>query len=252
MALFLMTLLLLLVGCATFPTAPLNMSKLTVYERMVNSVVVLPGCTGLVLKNDKGDVVVLTAAHCVRHHRIEPKAVPATIPAVVPQETYRPILITAELVKGKEMPSCFGIVGSVSNSRDLAIIRATKCKLPTAVAVLAQRQPRWGDTIYAVGHPLSSSYVLTKGIVSRPLTMYGDDNYLLLSAPVVFGNSGGPCFNAKGEVIGLVTGVGAVRIKMVDGRSVPLWAPVTHLGLAVPLDDIRQFLKVGGFPELAK
>lgn len=240
-ALFLVALLLLMAGCATFPAAPLDMSRLTLHERMVNSVVVLPGCAGTVLRNDGREVVVLTAAHCVRSRRMVPETVPAT---------YLPVPITAEL--GGRMASCLGVVGSVSLPRDLAIIRATGCDLPTAVAVLARKPPELGGTVYAVGHPLSSSYVLTKGIASRLAVVYDGDTYMLLSAPVVFGNSGGPCFNARGEMVGLVKGFRAVSVKMADGKALPFWAPVTHLGLAIPLDDVRRFLVAGGFPDLAK
>lgn len=227
-------------GCATFPASPLNMAKLTVFERMVNSVVILPGCTGIVLENNGKDSVILTAAHCVRRFKV---ALPDG------KEVLFPIPVGTGLAKDA---LCLGKIGSVATARDLAIITVEKCELPTTVAPLAKSPPKFGDVAYAVGHPLSSNYVLTKGIVSRPITMYDDSKYLLVSAPIVFGNSGGPCFNRSGELIGVVTEVGAVKVRMEDGKSFPLWAPVSHLGLAVPLDEVKQFLKVAGFARLAK
>jgi hypothetical protein len=239
---------LMLGSCASFPVAPLNMAKLTVFERMANSVVVLPGCTGIVLRNDGQNIVVLTAAHCVRRFRIQPPAASTAAPPV--QDSYLPVPVGADL-NGKETV-CIGVVGSVSSARDLAIITAAKCKLPTAVAVLAKSAPKLGETVYAVGHPAASNYVLTKGIVSRPLTLFNETRYMLISAPIIFGNSGGPAFNARGEVVGVNTDVAATRVRMDDGRPFPLWAAISHLGLAVPLDDVKQFLRVARFPELAR
>jgi S1-C subfamily serine protease len=227
-------------GCVKYPAVPINMAKLTVFERMVNSVVVLPGCTGIVLKNEGKSAVILTAAHCVR--RFQTKLPDG-------KEIYLPVPVGTELNKEA---ACVGFVGNVSLSRDLAIITIEKCQLPTAVAVLAQAPPKLGEVVYAVGHPAAANYVLTKGIVSRPTIMLDATKYMLLSAPVIFGNSGGPCLNKHGEVVGVVTDVGAIRVRTEDGRPFPLYVGVTHLGLAVPLDEVKQFLKVSGFASLAR
>lgn len=239
-ALVFMVCLFLAGGCATYPIAPLDMARMSPHERMVNSVVVLPGCTGIVLRNMNKNAVILTAAHCVRRFQAKlPNGSDVTLP----------IPIGAEY--GKEAV-CIGKIGAVSRERDLALITVEKCALPTAVALLAQKPPKVGETVYAVGHPLAHSYVLTKGIVSRPEIMFDNTVYLLISAPVIFGNSGGPCFNTRGEVIGVVTDVSASHVRMEDGKPFPLWYAVPHLGMAAPLKDIKQFLRVGGFPELVR
>jgi S1-C subfamily serine protease len=227
-------------GCVRYPAAPIDMAKLTVFERMVNSVVILPGCTGIVLKNEGKSAVILTAAHCVR--RFQTKLPDG-------KDIYLPVPVSTELNKEA---ACFDTVGSVSLLRDLAIITIEKCQLPTAVSVLARTSPKLGEVVYAVGHPAAANYVLTKGIISRPITMFNDTKYMLISAPVIFGNSGGPCLNKHGEVVGVVTDVGAIRVRTEDGRSFPLYVGVTHLGLAVPLDEVKQFLKVSGFASLAR
>ncbi len=241
MSVFFVLFLMLAGGCTTtHQPMLLNTANMTIHERMVNSVVVLPGCTGIVLRNDGRNSVVLTAAHCVRRFQ-------AKLPNG--NEVTLPIPVGAEY--GKEAV-CLGKIGNVSLARDLALITVEKCALPTAVARLARKAPKVGETVYAVGHPLSHSYVLTKGIVSRPEILFEDVKYLLISAPVIFGNSGGPCFNASGEVIGVVTDVTASVVRMEDGKPIPLWYAVPHLGMAAPLEDIKQFLRVGGFPELAQ
>jgi S1-C subfamily serine protease len=193
-----------------------------------------------VLRNDGKDAVILTAAHCTK--RFQTKLPDGT-------ETTLPIPVTADL--GKEA-ACPGTLGGISLARDLAIITVEKCALPTVVAQLATAPPKLGDVAYAVGHPAAANYILTKGIISRPATMFGNTRYMLVSAPIIFGNSGGPVFNTRGEVIGVNTNVGVVKVRLGDGSTIPAYVAVPHLGLVVPLDEVKAFLRAGGFADLAK
>ena len=58
---------------------------------------------------------------------------------------------------------------------------------------------RDGDPIYVIGHPQGLRYTLSTGIVSR-----NDKNIFQISAPVSPGNSGGPMFDDKGRLAGIV------------------------------------------------
>jgi S1-C subfamily serine protease len=58
---------------------------------------------------------------------------------------------------------------------------------------------RDGDSIYVIGHPQGLRYTLSTGIVSR-----NDKNVFQISAPVSPGNSGGPMFDDKGRLAGIV------------------------------------------------
>ena len=92
-----------------------------------------------------------------------------------------------------------------------------------------------GDIVYAVGNPLGElEYTMTSGMVSaldRDITTYDADtgsyntiNMFQIDAAVNSGNSGGPVYNAKGQVIGIVTA------KYSDSG-------VEGLGFAVPIND---------------
>jgi S1-C subfamily serine protease len=56
-----------------------------------------------------------------------------------------------------------------------------------------------GDPIYVIGHPQGLRYTLSTGIVGR-----SDKTIFQISAPVSPGNSGGPMFDDKGRLAGIV------------------------------------------------
>jgi serine protease Do len=75
---------------------------------------------------------------------------------------------------------------------------------------LATAQPRIGDWVIAVGNPFGLGGTVTAGILSarnRDLGAGPYDDYLQIDAAVNRGNSGGPTFNAAGEVIGVNTAI---------------------------------------------
>ncbi len=65
---------------------------------------------------------------------------------------------------------------------------------------------RQGDFVIAIGNPLGFNSTVTTGIVSalnRDFHFTQFDDYIQTDAAINEGNSGGPLFNAKGEVIGV-------------------------------------------------
>ena len=65
-----------------------------------------------------------------------------------------------------------------------------------------------GDDIFVLGYPLTQTMgdeiKLTNGIISSRTGFQGDVSLYQMSAPVQPGNSGGPLFDYKGNVIGIV------------------------------------------------
>ena len=65
---------------------------------------------------------------------------------------------------------------------------------------------RVGDAVVAVGNPFGLGGTVTSGIVSATGREIGSgpyDDFLQIDAPINRGNSGGPTFNLKGEVVGV-------------------------------------------------
>ena len=90
-----------------------------------------------------------------------------------------------------------------------------------------------GDWVLAIGNPLGFDHTVTAGILSgrgrdvfSGRTAYGQ--FLQTDAAINFGNSGGPLYNLKGEVIGINTAIAA------GGQN---------LGFAIPSNLARNIVK---------
>lgn len=89
---------------------------------------------------------------------------------------------------------------------DLALIRVEADATLPFVTFGSSEDTRIGDWVIAVGNPFGLGGTVTAGILSargRDLNAGPFDDFLQIDAPINRGNSGGPTFNADGEVIGV-------------------------------------------------
>jgi serine protease Do len=82
-----------------------------------------------------------------------------------------------------------------------------------------------GENVFVIGHPEGLRFTLSTGIISRM-----DGNIIQISAPVSPGNSGGPVFDDKGNLVGIVT-------SMVDKHGDP---NAENLNFSVRAEALRQ------------
>ena len=61
-----------------------------------------------------------------------------------------------------------------------------------------------GEDVYAIGNSKGEGLCILEGIVSDVHRTIDGEDYIMISAPVTHGNSGGPVFNSQGELIGIV------------------------------------------------
>ncbi len=109
---------------------------------------------------------------------------------------------------------------------DVALVKMqdVKGKVPT-VALGDSDALEQGDFVLAIGSPLGFRESATFGIVSakdRQLTGSPFDDFLQTDAAINQGNSGGPLFNVKGEVIGINTAIISPQIGSGIGFAVPI------------------------------
>jgi serine protease Do len=100
------------------------------------------------------------------------------------------------------------VIGTDKKS-DLALLKITEPGSYPHVN-FSNATPRVGDWVIAVGNPFGLGGTVTAGIVSargRDIGAGPYDDFLQIDAPVNRGNSGGPTFNTKGEVVGVNTAI---------------------------------------------
>jgi len=101
------------------------------------------------------------------------------------------------------------IVGRDAKS-DLAVLKVhTDRKLPS-VGFGNSSTSRVGDWVVAIGNPFGLGGTVTAGIISargRDINAGPYDDFIQTDASINRGNSGGPMFNMKGEVIGINTAI---------------------------------------------
>src|SRR5690606_13267148 len=93
---------------------------------------------------------------------------------------------------------------------DLAILKVKSLKKLKAVSWGDSDVMRVGDWILAVGNPFGLGGTVTTGIISarqRNINAGRYDDFIQTDAPINRGNSGGPMFNMRGEVIGINTAI---------------------------------------------
>lgn len=93
------------------------------------------------------------------------------------------------------------------DSTDVALLKIKSEKPLPSVEFGDDRQLRVGDWVIAVGNPFGLSNTVTAGIVSslsRDVPGSGPYNdFIQIDAPINRGNSGGPTFDLRGQVVGM-------------------------------------------------
>jgi serine protease Do len=113
--------------------------------------------------------------------------------------------IEVVLQNGQSYPA--ELVGS-DPATDLALLKVEGDDF--TYVTFSEEEPIIGDWVVAVGNPFGLGGTVTAGIISahgRDLGASVYDDYLQIDAAVNRGNSGGPSFNYKGEVIGVNTAI---------------------------------------------
>lgn len=117
-------------------------------------------------------------------------------------------------------------VSDVDRRKDIALLKIKALDLPT-VRVGNTGTLEIGDAVYSLSNPLGLlDNTLSEGIVSGIRQLDGF-HVLQITAPISHGSSGGPLFNAKGEVVGITSAT------IQDGQS---------LNFAIPIDYARGML----------
>lgn len=140
--------------------------------------------------------------------------------------------------EGEELPA---VLVAVDAAQDIALLGVSQPnRLPPALP-LSPYDASLGASVFTIGFPrvdvMGKSPKLSNGIVSATNGLRDDPLSYQISVPIQQGNSGGPLFNMRGEVVGMITtmlgernpGGGALR-------------PIPNVGYALKADAIRRLL----------
>lgn len=122
---------------------------------------------------------------------------------------------------------------------DMALLKVEAQNLQ-AVTLGSSSELMIGDMVVAIGNPLGTlNATQTVGYISGINRQVSTDNnyttMLQTDAAINSGNSGGPLFNTKGEVIGITTA-------KYSGTS-SSGASIEGIGFAIPIDDLKRNLE---------
>ena len=138
------------------------------------------------------------------------------------------------LSDGKEYDAL--LVGFDASS-DVALLKIDATGLPAA-EFASSSTLSVGDSVAAIGNPLGQnlSLTMTRGIVSalnREISYNGTTMSLIQTdASINEGNSGGPLFNERGQVVGIT------NMKMISN----LGSGIEGLGFAIPSDTVKSIV----------
>ena len=129
------------------------------------------------------------------------------------------------------------IVGTDSNN-DVAVLKVEATGLPAAV-IGSSDDLIIGDMVVAIGNPLGTlTATQTVGYVSGKDRDISTDNSIInmiqTDAAINSGNSGGPLFNMRGEVVGITT----AKYSGTSGSG----ASIEGIGFAIPIDDVKGII----------
>lgn len=96
-------------------------------------------------------------------------------------------------------------------SNDIALLKIEDARFTgfKAIPYSIESNCKTGEQVFTIGYPMNdvmgTNYKLTQGVLSSTTGIKDDARYLQITAPVQPGNSGGPLFNSKGNVIGITS-----------------------------------------------
>ena len=119
---------------------------------------------------------------------------------------------------------------ALNNHYDLALIRVPHPDGGSFEAAFLEAEDglQPGQTVFAIGNPLGLEQTLTEGVVSTRNRSMGGLSYIQTDTAVNPGNSGGPLFNARGEVVGIT------NMRLLASEA---------LNFAIPARYVKDFLR---------
>lgn len=136
---------------------------------------------------------------------------------------------------------------------DLAILKINDSKfkkLPVSYGIRSSANVKLGENIFVMGYPLGAilggDVKVTSGIVNSTSGIQGDSRIFQISAGVQPGNSGGPLFDMRGNVVGIVVATLSPSFVIKHTGSIP-----QNINFAIKVDYLNILAGSLGIRSLA-
>jgi serine protease Do len=151
-------------------------------------------------------------------------------------------VVTVKFADGSTAPA--DVIGFSKNRHDLSLIKVNGRRNMPFLPLASADTVRVGDRVYAIGSPLNieNANTFTQGDIIR---IDRKTNYVIHTALINHGNSGGPLVNSRGQVVGVNTRgyfEGALPVTGADGRQIGEVRPESGQQGSVNVTEVRQFL----------
>lgn len=139
------------------------------------------------------------------------------------------------------LPDKYRVTGVVAAApeHDLALLAIADARV-SPLPLADENAAMVGDDMFVIGNPYGQAEgTFTCGMVSN-FARFDNSLYMLFTAPICPGNSGGPILNAAGQVIGMVSG--SKRNSQNFNRGVPV-RYLKALDLRAPAVPLEEYTK---------
>lgn len=191
------------------------------------------GGGGTIVYSRRGETYALTAFHVVA------KAVQRDADG---RETRQPVAVTLYRADGAPDTRLDADLVVWHERKDVALLRLrTDRMLPAAKTASRAARASTGvfTPVYAVGCPLGHDPLPTAGEISTLRKVVQGERFWMMSAPTIYGNSGGGVFHRDTlDLIGVST--------MICTYDNPSATPVPHLGIVLPIESVAAWLDTTG------
>ena len=109
---------------------------------------------------------------------------------------------------------------------DLALLKINRKNL-ASTKFGSYESLKTGENVVSIGNSKGEGMSITEGLVSDRNRQLAGQNKILISVPINHGNSGGPLFNMKGQVVGVVCSSKKNAVAM---------------NYAIPVDQVVKFI----------
>jgi serine protease Do len=153
-----------------------------------------------------------------------------------------PKVVTVQFADGSKAPA--DILGFSKNRQDLSLIKVSGRRNMPFLPLASVGASKVGDRVYAIGSPLDAenANTFTQGDVIR---IDRKTNYLIHTALINRGNSGGPLVNSQGQLIGVNSrGYFEAPLPVVGagGQVIGQVSPESGQQGAINIAQVREFL----------